>query len=156
MDHTLYRPLTPIESGSHIDLARPVSILASGEANYFDFEQIPIFNTSVENFSRQYSAAHSSILAPKERSSIAPSSIFAPSGLEFLENDKLSNAKQSRDNAENNINIFNPYIHYISNNDKPFMIDFSTQFDEVAEKFNVYSQKYRSGAKVTISDIVGP
>jgi len=143
MDHTLYRPLTPIESGSHIDLARPVSILASGEANYFDFEQIPIFNTSVENFSRQ-------------GSSVAPSSIFAPSGLEFLENDKLSNAKQSRDNAENNINIFNPYIHYISNNDKPFMIDFSTQFDEVAEKFNVYSQKYRSGAKVTISDIVGP
>lgn len=127
MDHTLYRPLTPIESGSHINITRPVSILASGEANYFDFSQtgfVPLGNTAVN-------------------SNPPPSSIVSPSGLEFLQNDKLSNAKQSRDNAATQIEIFNPYIHYIAKDNLPFTIDFSTQFDEVAQKFNVYSKQYR-------------
>jgi hypothetical protein len=127
MDHTLYRPLTPIESGSHINITRPISILASGEANYFDFSQtgfIASGNTVLNNV-------------------ISASAIVAPSGLEFLQNDKLSNAKTSRDNSVNNIDIFNPYIHYIANGNLPFTIDFSTQFDEVAEKFNIYSRQYR-------------
>jgi|688.fasta_scaffold134944_2 hypothetical protein len=121
MDNTLYRPLTPIESGSHISITRPVSIVASGEANYFDFLQVPTFNTSV----------------------VASTSIIEPSGLEFLQNDKLSNAKRSRDNAVIGIDIFNPYIHYIDNGGMPFKIDFSTQFNEVADKFNIYSKQYR-------------
>lgn len=128
MDHTLYRPLTPVESGSHIYITRPVSILASGEANYVDFSQTT------------FTASGNSIVDGL----ISASSIIAPSGFEFLQNDKLSNAKQSRDNAVSGIDIFNPYIHYIPNGNLPFTIDFSTQFDEVAKKFNIYSKQYRN------------
>jgi hypothetical protein len=127
MDNTLYRPLTPTESGSHIAITRPISIMASGEANYADFSQttfVPSGNSTIENL-------------------ISASSIIAPSGLEFLQNDALSNAKRSRDNAVSGINIFNPYIHYIDDGGMPFKIDFSTQFDEIAEKFNIYSKQYR-------------
>jgi hypothetical protein len=59
----------------------------------------------------------------------------------------------SKESGINDFNIFNPYIHYVAKADGgegeiekssyAFKIDYSVQFNEIAEKFNIYSAKYR-------------
>jgi hypothetical protein len=109
----------------------PSGVFASGEANFFDIEQsISGYNSFVE-----------------------ASSIFSPSGFVYISGEHLSNANVSQESGINDFNIFNPYIHYIAKadggegeiekNSYAFKIDYSVQFNEIAEKFNIYSDKYR-------------
>lgn len=128
-----YQPLTSAEKSAHLTNRYPSGVLASGEANFFDFKQ-PVLNVAI---------------SPPP----LPSSIFSPSGTSFLFNNKLSNGVESKASGINDFKIFNPYIHYISSpkanqgvidpSPYAFKIDFSTQFNEVATKFNAYSEEYR-------------
>jgi hypothetical protein len=106
-------------------------VFASGEANFFDIDQSI---SGYKNF-------------PEE------SSIFSPSGFIYISGEHLSNAYVSKESGINDFNIFNPYIHYVAKADGgegeiekssyAFKIDYSVQFNEIAEKFNIYSAKYR-------------
>lgn len=78
-----------------------------------------------------------------DETTLTKNAIVAPNNLTYPNNDALSNGEESRQNAITNFEIFNPYIHYLPINNSAVKIDFTTQFDEIANKFNVYSKKYR-------------
>jgi hypothetical protein len=126
-----YRSLTEEEKTFHILEMYQSGVFASGEANFFDIDQSI---SGYKNF-------------PEE------SSIFSPSGFIYISGEHLSNAYVSKESGINDFNIFNPYIHYVAKADGgegeiekssyAFKIDYSVQFNEIAEKFNIYSAKYR-------------
>lgn len=133
METQAYRPLTDEEKAFHVSATGmyPSGILPSGEANFFDFSQsISGYKDFDENIS-----------------------LLAPSGFTYISGEYLSNANESKEQGINDFNIFNPYIHYISKADGgegeiekspyAFKIDYSVEFNEIAEKFNIYSDKYR-------------
>lgn len=74
-------------------------------------------------------------------------SVIEPLGLNWPYNDKLSNAKYSRDivNALNisDFNIFNPYIHYVSQNNTALKIATSGFLIAALQRFEVYSSQFR-------------
>ena len=126
-----YRSLTEEEKTFHILEMYQSGVFASGEANFFDIDQSI---SSYKNF-------------------LETSSIFCPSGFIYISGEHLSNAYVSKESGINDFNIFNPYIHYVAKADGgegeiekssyAFKIDYSVQFNEIAEKFNIYSAKYR-------------
>lgn len=126
-----YRSLTEEEKTFHILEMYQSGVFASGEANFFDIDQS---TSGYKNFPEA-------------------SSIFSPSGFIYTSGEYLSNAYVSKESGINDFNIFNPYIHYVAKADGgegeiekssyAFKIDYSVQFNEIAEKFNIYSAKYR-------------
>lgn len=143
MEEQAYRPLTEQEKTFHIDPngMYPSGIFASGEANFFDFSQ------TISGY----------------KDFVEASSIFTPSGFIYPSGEHLSNAFLSKESGINDFNIFNPYIHYIAKadggegeidkNEYAFKIDYSVQFNEIAEKFNIYSSKYRKDLEQDTTNI---
>ena len=142
----------------------PSGLLGLSDGHYFDKDQDydgdedlskNILNVSDESSLVLYSGSNLSVLN-------AGTSIFAPSGFLFQNNDKLfvnnsvfSNSKISRDLSITDFTIFNEYIHYIPNqgqigviNDNPdssaVKIDTSSFLNEGVSGFNLYSEtKFR-------------
>jgi hypothetical protein len=129
-----YTPLTTNEQNAHLANSsagynRP---FASGEANFFDFNQTEIatlYNKNVEVTG-------------------ATSGLFDRNGLVS----PFSSGPQSRDYAITSFNSFNPYRHYvtttasIAGTDPAFKINISGLLQLSTYNFNVYSTSFRTTA----------
>ncbi len=130
-----YEPLTPDEQNAHLANSsagynRP---FASGEANFFDFNQTGtavLYDNNVEVAG-------------------ATSGLFDRNGLVS----PFSSGPQSRNYAITSFNSFNPYRHYvttvqpsIAGNDPAFKINISGLLQLSTYNFNVYSTSFRTTA----------
>lgn len=137
---TAFTPLTQQEKESHLnmfDTTGTSGILGSGEANYFDTNQLLNNDNAIDFTKNNVIYTGGSINAPDENIN---TSIISPTELNFSQ--VLSNGKVSRDYAINDFSIFNPYIHYQEFPDG-FRIDTSKLLQKSVYKFNMYNAAFR-------------
>lgn len=154
---TAFTPLTQQEKESHLnmfDTTGTSGILGSGEANYFDTNQL-LNNDNTIDFTKNNVIYSGGLTNPPDEN-INISSI-SPSGLSFSQ--VLSNGKVSSEYSINDFSIFSNYIHYIPTS-KPYIVNDTivnkeyasfafnintSQFLNIATTFfNIYSLEYRN------------
>jgi hypothetical protein len=134
---TLFRPLTYEEKYGpqpEVTWQSSNSVFISGQANFED----PTQTESYLNGKVVYTTT-------------AP--LLNRNGLDFTENNYLSNARVSRDFSINDFSIFNPYIHYSPNpkagqgmldkTSAAFEVNTSGFYAVAVSGFNIYSKEYR-------------